>query len=112
MRLAKRFSRFYIRIRILGPLIEIGALSMFSGSIPAIPTPFKRDGIDEAALRDHVSWLIEEGASGILGRKLINRTVEAPEWRTSRAKVAAGRAGCPSKVNLVRDGSHSGVLRI
>lgn len=38
---------------------------MFSGSIPALPTPFKGDGIDEAALRDHVAWLIEQGSSGI-----------------------------------------------
>lgn len=38
---------------------------MFSGSIPALPTPFKGAGIDEAALRDHVAWLIEQGSSGI-----------------------------------------------
>jgi hypothetical protein len=28
---------------------------------------------------------------------------------TSRAEGAAGRAGCPSKAALVRDGSHLGV---
>lgn len=39
---------------------------MFSGSIPAIPTPFGREGIDETALRDHLDWLIEEGSSGIV----------------------------------------------
>lgn len=38
---------------------------MFSGSIPALPTPFKGDEIDEAALRDHTAWLIEQGSSGI-----------------------------------------------
>jgi len=39
---------------------------MFSGSIPAVPTAFGREGIDEAALRDHLDWLIEEGSSGIV----------------------------------------------
>ena len=39
---------------------------MFSGSIPAIPTPFRDDRIDEAALRDHVAWLIEQGSSGLV----------------------------------------------
>lgn len=38
---------------------------MFSGSIPALPTPFSSNGIDEAALRDHVSWLIEQGSAGM-----------------------------------------------
>ena len=39
---------------------------MFSGSIPALPTPFTREGIDERSFRDHVSWLIEEGSSGLV----------------------------------------------
>ncbi|WP_395390906.1 hypothetical protein WBP07_10100 [Novosphingobium sp. BL-8A] len=44
-----------------------------------------------------------------LGLKLINGPIEAPKWRTTRAEGTAGRAGCPSKVPLVRDGSHLGV---
>lgn len=39
---------------------------MFSGSLPALPTPFRSGGIDEAALRDHLGWLIEEGSSGVV----------------------------------------------
>jgi hypothetical protein len=44
-----------------------------------------------------------------LGRKLIHGTIEAPKWRTYRAKSPAGKAGCLSKGGLVRDGSHLGV---
>jgi hypothetical protein len=39
----------------------------------------------------------------------MNSAIEAPEWRTYRAKAPAGKAGCLSKGDLVRDGSHSGV---
>ncbi|WP_142638511.1 hypothetical protein [Sphingomonas sp. IC081] len=45
----------------------------------------------------------------LLGRKLINGAIEAPKWRTVRSEVSAGRAGCPSKVASVRNGSHLGV---
>lgn len=38
---------------------------MLSGSIPAISTPFRNGEIDEASLRDHVAWLIEQGSSGL-----------------------------------------------
>ena len=44
-----------------------------------------------------------------LGRKLINGTLEAPKWRTYRAKPPAGKAGCLSKDGFGRDGSHLGV---
>lgn len=39
---------------------------MFSGSIPALPTPFLNGAVDEAGLRDHVGWLIEQGSSGLV----------------------------------------------
>ncbi|WP_375381377.1 4-hydroxy-tetrahydrodipicolinate synthase [uncultured Sphingomonas sp.] len=40
---------------------------MFSGSIPALVTPFGQDGaIDEAALRSLVDWQIEEGSSALV----------------------------------------------
>jgi hypothetical protein len=41
-----------------------------------------------------------------LGSGPINRAIEASKWRTYRAKVVAGKAGCLSKIALVRDGSH------
>lgn len=39
---------------------------MFSGSIPALPTPFRDGQVDESAMRDHVAWLIEQGSSGLV----------------------------------------------
>ena len=40
---------------------------MFSGSIPALVTPFNRDGrFDEGAYRDLIDWQIEEGSSGLV----------------------------------------------
>jgi 4-hydroxy-tetrahydrodipicolinate synthase len=41
--------------------------SMFSGSIPALVTPFAADGaFDEAAYRDFVEWQIAEGSAGLV----------------------------------------------
>ena len=42
----------------------------------------------------------------MLGRKLINDTIEASKWRTYLVKVPAGKAGCLSKGGFGRDGSH------
>ena len=40
---------------------------MFSGSIPALVTPFAADGaFDEAAYRDFVEWQIAEGSAGLV----------------------------------------------
>jgi 4-hydroxy-tetrahydrodipicolinate synthase len=40
---------------------------MFSGSIPALVTPFTADGeVDERAFRDFVEWQIAEGSSGLV----------------------------------------------
>lgn len=40
---------------------------MFSGSIPALVTPFRTDGaFDEAAYRDLVEWQITEGSSALV----------------------------------------------
>ena len=39
----------------------------WSGVFPAITTPFSHDGVvDEAALRTHVDWMIQEGCTGIV----------------------------------------------
>ncbi len=38
---------------------------MFSGSIPALLTPFKDDGIDEAAFQAFVDWQIRHGSSAV-----------------------------------------------
>lgn len=39
---------------------------MFSGSIPALVTPFRDGRIDEAAFRDFVSWQIAQGSHGLV----------------------------------------------
>jgi 4-hydroxy-tetrahydrodipicolinate synthase len=80
---------------------------MFSGSIPALVTPFTAGAVDEAAYRDFVEWQIGEGSHALVAcgttgesatltdsehRRLIELTVE----------IAAGRvpviAGCGSNV--------------
>ena len=39
---------------------------MFSGSIPALVTPFTAGKVDEAAFRDLVEWQIDEGSTGLV----------------------------------------------
>lgn len=39
---------------------------MFSGSIPALVTPFKDGAIDEAAFRRLIDWQIAEGSAGLV----------------------------------------------
>jgi 4-hydroxy-tetrahydrodipicolinate synthase len=39
---------------------------MFRGSITALITPFKKDGIDEQAFQDFVNWQIAEGSHGLV----------------------------------------------
>lgn len=39
---------------------------MFSGSIPALVTPFRDDRVDEAAFRALVDWQIEQGSSALV----------------------------------------------
>lgn len=39
---------------------------MFSGSIPALVTPFRNGGVDEEAFRSFVDWQIEQGSSGLV----------------------------------------------
>ncbi|MEG3180128.1 4-hydroxy-tetrahydrodipicolinate synthase [Sphingomonas sp. LT1P40] len=39
---------------------------MFSGSIPALVTPFRNGSFDEAAFRDFVEWQIAEGSSALV----------------------------------------------
>ena len=39
---------------------------MFSGSIPALVTPFRNGAVDEQAFRRLVSWQIAQGSSGLV----------------------------------------------
>lgn len=78
---------------------------MFSGSIPALVTPFRDGAFDEAAYRDFVEWQIAEGSAGLVpcGTTGEAATMPAEEhFRVVRVCVeqAAGRvpviAGCGS----------------
>ncbi|CAA9531764.1 MAG: 4-hydroxy-tetrahydrodipicolinate synthase [uncultured Sphingomonas sp.] len=95
---------------------------MFSGSIPALVTPFTAGRVDEAAFRDLVEWQIGEGSHALVAcgttgesvtlsdgehRRLIEQTVE----------IAGGRvpviAGCGSNdtehaVDLTRSAQEAG----
>lgn len=78
---------------------------MFSGSIPALVTPFRNGAPDEAAFRELVSWQIEEGSHGLVP---CGTTGEVPTLSTDEQHrlveicidEAAGRvpviAGCGS----------------
>lgn len=48
---------------------------MFKGSIPALITPFTEGQLDEAAFRDHISWQIDEGSTGLVP---VGTTGESP----------------------------------
>ena len=39
---------------------------MFSGSIPALVTPFRDEAFDEGAYRSFVDWQIAEGSHGLV----------------------------------------------
>ncbi|MFM5925100.1 MAG: 4-hydroxy-tetrahydrodipicolinate synthase [Novosphingobium sp.] len=78
---------------------------MFSGSIPALVTPFRDGAIDEAAFRRLVDWQIEQGSSALVP---CGTTGEAPTLSNDEqhrlfaicVEQAAGRvpviAGCGS----------------
>ena len=78
---------------------------MFSGSIPALVTPFRDGAIDEAAFRRLTEWQIAEGSSGLVP---CGTTGEAPTLTSDEqhhlfklcVDTAAGRvpviAGCGS----------------
>lgn len=78
---------------------------MFSGSIPALVTPFAAGRVDPATIRDLVEWQITEGSSGLVpcGTTGEVATLSAEEHRQVielTVQTAAGRvpviAGCGS----------------
>ena len=78
---------------------------MFSGSIPALVTPFRDGAFDERAYRDFVEWQIAEGSTGLVPCGTTGEAATMPveeHFRVVRACVeqAAGRvpviAGCGS----------------
>ena len=78
---------------------------MFTGSIPALVTPFTAGEVDLAAFRDFVAWQVAEGSSGLVpcGTTGEVATLSAEEHAAvvgACVEVAAGRvpviAGCGS----------------
>jgi 4-hydroxy-tetrahydrodipicolinate synthase len=78
---------------------------MFSGSIPALVTPFAAGRVDEAMIRDFVAWQIEQGSNALVpcGTTGEVATLTRDEHRdviASAVAVANGRvpviAGCGS----------------
>jgi 4-hydroxy-tetrahydrodipicolinate synthase len=78
---------------------------MFSGSIPALVTPFRDGAFDETAFRRLVDWQIENGSSGLVpcGTTGESATLDRDEHHRAIAicvEQAAGRvpviAGCGS----------------
>ena len=69
---------------------------MFSGSIPALITPFKNGAIDVKSLESLVDWHVDEGSSGLVA---VGTTGESPTLSHSEhrkvieivVKTAAGR---------------------
>lgn len=90
----------------------------FCGSIVALVTPFKKDGIDEAAYKKLVEWQIKEGTNGIvpcgttgesptLSTEEHNRVVEVCiEAANKRVPVIAG-AGSNSTAEAVAYTKHA-----
>lgn len=48
---------------------------LFSGSMPALITPFTQDGVDEKAFQEFVDWQIKEGSSAVVP---VGTTGESP----------------------------------
>jgi 4-hydroxy-tetrahydrodipicolinate synthase len=83
---------------------------MFSGSIPALVTPFRDGRFDEAAFRSFVDWQIAEGSSGLVpcgttGESATMSIAEHDKVVAVCVEQAAGRvpviAGCGSNDTLV-----------
>jgi 4-hydroxy-tetrahydrodipicolinate synthase len=83
---------------------------MFSGSIPALVTPFRDGRFDEQAFRDFVDWQIAEGSTGLVpcgttGESATMSIAEHDRVVAVCVEQAAGRvpviAGCGSNDTLV-----------
>jgi 4-hydroxy-tetrahydrodipicolinate synthase len=84
---------------------EVKEALMFTGSIPALVTPFRDEAFDEGAYRAFVGWQIDEGSHGLVpcGTTGEGATLDSAEHAKVVAacvEVAAGRvpviAGCGS----------------
>jgi 4-hydroxy-tetrahydrodipicolinate synthase len=71
---------------------------MFSGSIPALVTPFRDGAFDEAAYRDLIEWQIAEGSSGLVPCGTTGEAATMPfdeHFRVVRVCVEQARGRVP-----------------
>ena len=104
------------------PTQREGEKFMFSGSIPALVTPFSGNCVDEDSLRAFVDWEIAEGSNALVpcGTTGESATLSRDEHRlvvATTVEVARGRvpviAGCGSystaaAIELVRTATEAG----
>ena len=104
------------------PTQREGEKFMFSGSIPALVTPFSGNCVDEDSLRAFVDWQIAEGSNALVpcGTTGESATLSRDEHRlvvATAVEVARGRvpviAGCGSystaaAIELVRTAAEAG----
>ena len=104
------------------PTQREGEKFMFSGSIPALVTPFSGNCVDEDSLRAFVDWQIAEGSNALVpcGTTGESATLSRDEHRlvvATTVEVARGRvpviAGCGSystaaAIELVRTAAEAG----
>ena len=95
---------------------------MFSGSIPALATPFKDGKFDEAAYRRFVEWQIESGSTGLVpcGTTGESATLDndehhrviavCAETAAGRVPVIAGAGSNDTKTALwhIKEAQHAG----
>ena len=94
----------------------------FTGSLPALVTPFKGGALDEAAFRAHVAWQIAEGTNGLVP---VGTTGESPtlshdehkravEWCIAEARgrvpviAGAGSNNTNEAIDLATHGEKAG----
>jgi 4-hydroxy-tetrahydrodipicolinate synthase len=104
------------------PLRPSERKSMFSGSIPALVTPFAAGRVDGAIFREFVEWQVAEGSAALVpcGTTGETATLSGEEHRaviTMAVEVASGKvpviAGCGSystsaAIELVRTAADAG----
>lgn len=71
---------------------------MFSGSIPALVTPFRNGAFDEEAYRAFVDWQIEQGSAALVPAGTTGEAATLPKdehFRVVRVAVEAARGRVP-----------------
>ena len=67
---------------------------MFSGSIPALVTPFRDGALDEAAFRRFIDWQIDNGSSALVP---CGTTGEASTMDNDEHHRTIGKSHCSAR---------------